>query len=61
MKTVKIKLYTSGKQVEYNGEIRIIDHILVRRCDLLVYLVGETKPLDVKYIKCDTTIMSLEK
>lgn len=44
--TIRLPIFRPGQDVEYQGESARVDHVLVRRGGLMVYLEGRPVPID---------------
>ena len=61
MNTYKIKHFTPGKEVIYNGYVYVVNYILIRNNDLYVYLKGMKSPVSNELVHCNLTTFLIDR
>jgi len=59
--TYRMKHFTPGKEVWYNGYYYPVDHVLVRGMDLYVRLEGILEPVHSNALQCEPTKFTLKR
>lgn len=60
-KTYKMMHFVPGKQVMYDGNSYIVDHVTVRGFDLYVNLVGKQQAVNSEEVYCEPTVFLLSR
>lgn len=60
-KTHKMKIFTRGKAVVYDGREYLVDHVTVRGMGLFVYLQGMRYPVHEDDLYCEPTVFYLKR
>ena len=58
---VNMMIFTKGKEVVYNNNIYIVNHVLLRNCGLMVALDGLPMPVDADHVYCEPTKLPLTR
>ena len=52
---VKMRLFKPGTPVTYQGQTHYVDHILLTKRGLYLFLDGHTRPIDSERVECAVT------
>ena len=59
--THRMKHFTKGKEVWYNGRYHTVSHVTVRGYELFVHLDGINSPIEDRFIECELTTFALKR
>ena len=60
-KTYRMKHFTHGKRVVYNGDEYIVDYVTIRGFDVFVHLQGRHAAVHADLVWCEPTVFLLER
>lgn len=58
---VKMRLFRKGTQVVYQGNVHYVDHVLLSRRTLYVFLDGIAGPVDSDHVDCAVTAVDFNQ
>jgi hypothetical protein len=58
---VNMRLFKPGSQVMYQGRMHYVDHVLLNRRGLFVFLDGITGPIDSDHVECAPTAIDFNR
>ena len=59
--TIKIQIFSKGKQVEYDGRFYFVESVRLRGHDLFVKLEGFDTQVDYRHLRCEPSIYSTKR
>lgn len=60
-KTYKMKHFTPGKRVIYDGDEYYVDYVTIRGYDIFVHLKGHHSAVHADRVQCELTTFLLER
>lgn len=60
-KTTRMVMYTRGKEVYYRGNRYIVDHVMLKRYNLLIKLEGIDGAVPSEHVWAEPTVLDLTR
>ena len=58
---IRMRVYSSGKEVEYQGRFYRVEYVHLRGMDLLVKLDGIREQIDARHLACEPTVFKTSR